>query len=235
MKNRGMILAICLIIVLGIGCTAYTSRMIHKKSIAIATVEAEGGEAVPAEETLQEQTGDLTYAEETQSPEAAVQETLAALPETTAGSTVLISPLSGSLESIMPDGSSSALKDGKADYNTRLKEIDSQISKIRMEENVSSTYSAKNAADYELHLWDGALDDIYNTLLERMDEEEKADLKEEELIWLQQRDTAAKEAANKYNGGVLEGVEYIAAMASSTRDRAYTLVEEYGYLLELDE
>ena len=44
---------------------------------------------------------------------------------------------------------------------------------------------------------------------------------------IRERDTAAKQAAERYKGGTMENVEYTASLANSTRDRAYELLDLY--------
>ncbi|MNF13718.1 hypothetical protein D3C80_2156640 [compost metagenome] len=54
-----------------------------------------------------------------------------------------------------------------------------------------------------------------------------ADLKEKQLEWITYRDKTAEEAAAKYEGGTMQPLEYVAVLASTTKDRSYELVNTY--------
>lgn len=253
MKNKGMFLTICLIIVAGVMITFYTSRATkHSADMAAgspqmeaaAVPETSGRQAaateaakagapkmdeahdeandLPEEEGAREETGMQEAKQEPDESPAAAK---------TESAQVMISPLSGSMESLTPAGDQAAVQETVADYRERLEEIDSQIKKVRTENTDSNTYSVKNTADYEFRLWDTVLNEMYTVIMDQMSDEEKEKLKTEEREWMRKRDTAAREAANKYNGGVLEGVEYTASMAASTRERAYELAEEFSAML----
>lgn len=85
----------------------------------------------------------------------------------------------------------------------------------------------KEAASKEHERWDKALNEIYQALKVQLPEADMAKLKEEQLSWIKERDKAAEEAAAKYKGGTMEGLEYAATLASVTKERCYKLVELY--------
>lgn len=120
-------------------------------------------------------------------------------------------------------------------YDKHLAEIDVQIQKMRAEVTDSSTYSMKNLAEKELKTWNLEMNTIYGTIIKLLDEESAASLEKEQQAWLKNRDTRAEEAARKYSGGSLEGVEYTASLAESTRQRTYDLVVEYIDILPSEE
>ena len=111
-------------------------------------------------------------------------------------------------------------------------ELDAQIQKVREEETESTTYSMKTAAENELKLWDSELNTIYNDILDLLDEEETKEMIKQEREWMKERDALAVEAAKRSAGGTLEGLEYTASLAESTRQRAYELADLYTQLLE---
>lgn len=119
-------------------------------------------------------------------------------------------------------------------YIKRLQDLDSQIQKNKEGQttgaNVNS--SVKSAASGELKLWDSELNDIYNTLLERLDQEESEELVKEERTWLKERDSLAMDAAKKSSGGSSESIEYTISLTESTRQRAYELAQRYAQVLE---
>lgn len=122
--------------------------------------------------------------------------------------------------------------ESKNNYRTRLEELDVQIQKMRSTETESTTYSMKTAAENELKLWDSELNNIYNDLITCLDEEQTTKLVTEEREWMKARDAKAVEAAKKSAGGTLEGLEYTASLAASTRERAYELASVYEQVAE---
>lgn len=122
--------------------------------------------------------------------------------------------------------------ESRPNYRARLDELDLQIQKIRSTETEATTYSMKTAAENELKLWDSELNNIYNDILTYLNEEQTQELVTEEREWMRQRDAKAVEAAKKSAGGTLEGLEYTASLAESTRQRAYELASVYEQVAE---
>ena len=52
-------------------------------------------------------------------------------------------------------------------------------------------------------------------------------LKKEELAWISQKESDAKNSADKVKGGTLEPVNYSLSLADSTKKRCYELVNNY--------
>ncbi|TQR17482.1 lysozyme inhibitor LprI family protein [Psychrobacillus soli] len=75
--------------------------------------------------------------------------------------------------------------------------------------------------------WDVELNEIYGVLKEQLSTEQMDKLREEQRNWLIRRDEIAKEASLKYKGGSMESLEYVATLASLTRERCYELVAKY--------
>ncbi|MGC6178217.1 lysozyme inhibitor LprI family protein [Lacrimispora sp. 38-1] len=119
-----------------------------------------------------------------------------------------------------------------ADYfRKHLKELDAQIKKMREDSADSNTYSMKALADKELKLWNREQNTIYEAISETLPEDLKRQLEASQQSWIKDRDIKAGEAAKKYSGGTLEELEYTASLAESTRERAYSLIEEYAEYL----
>lgn len=117
-------------------------------------------------------------------------------------------------------------------YRARLDELDIQIQKMRSTETEATTYSMKTAAENELKLWDSELNNIYNDILTHLDEDQTKELVAAEREWMKERDARAVEAARRSAGGTLEGLEYTASLAESTRARAYELADMYELVAE---
>lgn len=118
------------------------------------------------------------------------------------------------------------------DYQARLDELELQIQKMRSTETEATTYSMKTAAENELKLWDSELNNIYNDILTHLDEDQTQELVAAEREWMKERDARAVEAARRSAGGTLEGLEYTASLAESTRARAYELADMYAMVAE---
>lgn len=120
-----------------------------------------------------------------------------------------------------------AAEDTGAYYTKRLAELDVQIQKLRSDSTDSTTYSVQALAESELKLWKEEVSSLYSVIYEALDDEGKEKLESSQQAWLKDRDKKAETAARKYSGGSLEGVEYTASQAESTRQRAYDLLNEY--------
>lgn len=118
-----------------------------------------------------------------------------------------------------------------ADFRRRLEEIDGQIEDQRSRSDAYTTYDMWAMAENERKLWDGELNNIYTTIKDHIPADQVEALVKDERAWIVERDAKAAADAGKYEGGTLESVEYTASLASSTRERAYKLVEIYGEYL----
>lgn len=124
-----------------------------------------------------------------------------------------------------------ASENATAYYQKHLASLDEQIKKIREESQDSNTYSMKALVDKELKLWTMEQNTIYDTVAQTLTEEERKSLESSQQNWIKTRDAKAEEAAKKFSGGSLEGLEYTASLAESTRERAYELVKVYSDVL----
>lgn len=106
-------------------------------------------------------------------------------------------------------------------YTDRLKNLDSQIQKMREHETDSNVYSAKTSAETELKMWDGELSVVYNALLEALPKEEALNLANEEKDWLKKRESDAADSSGKTGNGL----SYASSMVDQTRERAYELAK----------
>lgn len=141
--------------------------------------------------------------------------------------------LSPVLSPLGPAGTNadSDTEEKKAYYHRLLTDLDTQIQSMRNDSSDSTTYSMKTMADKELKLWNVEMNMIYTDVMNAADDVTKAELESAQQDWMKDRDAKAESAAKKYSGGTLEGVEYTACLAESTRQRTYDLVEKYlGFL-----
>ena len=113
------------------------------------------------------------------------------------------------------------------DYRERLSEIEDTIQNLQNSGSANTTDAMREAAAYEYRLWDAELNQIYQAIMAVLPDEEADTLRGRERRWIRKRDTAAKQAAERYKGGTMESVEYTASLADSTRERAYELLDLY--------
>lgn len=116
-------------------------------------------------------------------------------------------------------------------YRKQLKELDTQIKKMRDDSADSNTYSMKALADKELKLWNREQNTIYEAVAENLSDDSRRQLETSQQAWIKERDIKAEEAAKKYSGGTMEELEYTASLAESTRIRAYQLIDDYEEFL----
>lgn len=118
--------------------------------------------------------------------------------------------------------------------NTVVKSKDEYLDRLNVMEEADKNEVAKTTTvdmieqeKKRYKKWDEALNEIYGVLKEQLSAEEMDKLRVEQLDWIEHRDTSAKEAALKYEGGSMEPLEYVATQASLTKDRCYELVARY--------
>lgn len=108
-----------------------------------------------------------------------------------------------------------------------LKKLNKMEEADRYEEAKITTAELVEQEGERYRNWDEELNKIYGLLEEQLDKGQMDQLREEQRIWIQQRDEAAKKSSLKYKGGSMEPLEYVATQASLTRERCYLLVAKY--------
>ncbi|MCM3029583.1 lysozyme inhibitor LprI family protein [Niallia sp. MER 6] len=75
--------------------------------------------------------------------------------------------------------------------------------------------------------WDGLVNEIYGVLQKQLPSDEMEQLRNEQRKWIEYRDSTAKAASLKYEGGTMEELEYVAVLGNLTEERCFELVEKY--------
>jgi len=75
--------------------------------------------------------------------------------------------------------------------------------------------------------WDDELNDIYSVLKAQLSPSDMKNLQSEEIQWIKDRDTKAKNNSAEMAGGSMEKVLYEGSLAESTKERCYVLVDKY--------
>ncbi|WP_052380670.1 lysozyme inhibitor LprI family protein [Paenibacillus camerounensis] len=115
----------------------------------------------------------------------------------------------------------------KQKYLDKLDAVEAGLSDLKEQYDSGVTASMTEAATKEYERWDKALNEVYTALKSVLSESEMDGLKEKQLEWITYRDKTAEEAAAKYEGGTMQPLEYVAVLASTTKDRSYELVNTY--------
>ena len=240
-----MIAALGLILVLGIVTTAATRRYIREqagseRSLTVgpeAMYEAEPFAAEAAENGLAEDVSVQSLGEQKEkradnraAAKAAEKQSAGDESDHSVNTGAVVSPVENGIVSPARGASSGtgAGSDRTAeDYRNRLGEIDNTIQNLENSGSANTTDAMREAVAYEYRLWDAELNQIYQAIMAVLPDEETDTLRGLERRWIRERDTAAKQAAERYKGGTMENVEYTASLANSTRDRAYELLDLY--------
>lgn len=114
--------------------------------------------------------------------------------------------------------------DQKAEYLKKLNEME-ELDKNAEAGTTMVEMNEQEAKRYEK--WDAELNAIYGILKEQLGTEEMEELRAEQRDWVTYRDQTAEEAAQKYEGGSMETLEYAATQAQVTKERCYELVAKY--------
>ncbi|MDE5054943.1 lysozyme inhibitor LprI family protein [Niallia taxi] len=115
----------------------------------------------------------------------------------------------------------------KEEYLTKLNAKKKEMDVLRKNPEDDSTYALKKVEGERYKAWDDLLNEIYGVLQKQLSSEEMEQLKQEQREWIENRDSKAKEASLKYEGGTMEQLEYVAVLADLTEERCFALVEGY--------
>lgn len=115
----------------------------------------------------------------------------------------------------------------KQSYLDKYSEIESEL-KTSLEAKYSgTTFDMREAADIEYKSWDDLLNEIYGVLQEQLSKEEMDSVREEQIKWLEIRDSKAEESSEEFEGGTMEPLTYEMSIATSTKERCYELINSY--------
>jgi uncharacterized protein YecT (DUF1311 family) len=115
----------------------------------------------------------------------------------------------------------------KAEYLKKLNDKKKEMEDMRNHPIDDTTFALKKVEGDLYDIWDGLLNEIYDVLKQQLPSEEMDQLRKEQREWIKYRDTTAKEASLKYEGGTMEQLEYVAVVNNLTKERCFELVEQY--------
>lgn len=112
--------------------------------------------------------------------------------------------------------------DGFNDYLAALKEQSDSLKAALQQEDL--TQAELNQKSQELYqLWDDALNELWGKLRDSLPEDEFDKLLDEQLDWIEDKETVAKEAGKSYEGGSVYPLIVNSEAARITEDRVYEL------------
>ena len=115
----------------------------------------------------------------------------------------------------------------KDEYLKKLNDTKKEMDELRNNPEDDSTYALKKVEGDRYDVWDGLLNEIYGVLQKQLPSDEMEQLRSEQREWMEYRDSTAKEASLKYEGGTMEQLEYVAVLGDLTEERCFKLVEDY--------
>ena len=198
-----------------------SKKMAHAESVGTedrACMQAEGDVSVQSLGEQKEKRADNRAAAKAAEKQSAGDES-----DHSVNTGAVVSPVENGIVSPARGASSGTAED----YRNRLGEIENTIQNLENSGSANTTDAMREAVAYEYRLWDAELNQIYQAIMAVLPDEETDTLRGLERRWIRERDTAAKQAAERYKGGTMENVEYTASLANSTRDRAYELLDLY--------
>lgn len=118
---------------------------------------------------------------------------------------------------------------GKQAYLAKLDNIQKELDAMpdKKDSDKGATNAMKNYYGVSYEKYDDALNEIYSLLKEKLSPEVMAELKTEQVKWIEEKEAKAEKERLKYEGGTFENVAWYISLYKSTKDRCYELVEEY--------
>ncbi len=120
-----------------------------------------------------------------------------------------------------------AAESQKEVYLKKLNDTKKEMDERRNNPEDDSTYAMKKVEGDRYDTWDGLVNEIYGVLQKQLSSDEMEQLRNEQRKWIEYRDSTAKEASLKYEGGTMEELEYVAVLGNLTEERCFELVEKY--------
>ncbi|MBX4261893.1 DUF1311 domain-containing protein [Clostridium estertheticum] len=128
--------------------------------------------------------------------------------------------------SISSDSEATKEKSNKQEYTIKLDNIEIGLAYLK-EKEAGTTMEMRQATAEKYKKWDTALNEIYGVLKKQLSSSDMKNLQSEEIQWISNRDTTAKDASSKYKGGTMEPLVYSGSLVDTTKKRCYELVEKY--------
>lgn len=133
----------------------------------------------------------------------------------------------GTYEQYQVTNSQKSEAHGKEEYLQKLNDIQNEMEELRETSQATTTFEMEEEEADRYKIWDEELNNIYGILKDQLNPEQMNLLRAEQRNWIKKRDELAKEASQKYKGGSMESLEYVATQAKLTKERCFELVEGY--------
>ena len=100
-----------------------------------------------------------------------------------------------------------------------------EILEKKLYEDETLKQSEMNDLSYDIYvLWDDLLNDMWKAIKESLDEESMNELLKEQREWIDEKESAVKEAGDEYAGGSMAPLASNQKAAEMTKERVYELV-----------
>ena len=118
-------------------------------------------------------------------------------------------------------------QESDVDYENYIASIEEQSDSIKYAlENEVVTQDEMNGKSQELYeLWDGALNYLWGELKNVLSEEEFEELRDEQRLWIAQKEESVENAGKEFEGGSLYPTIVNTEAAEITEKRVYELYE----------
>ena len=110
------------------------------------------------------------------------------------------------------------------DYLADIEEQSNQL-KAAMQDEMLSQAELNSKAQELYVLWDGALNDLWGKLQDRLPEDQFDQLLDEQIQWIEDKETAVAEAGAPFEGGSIYPLIVNNEAAQITEDRVYELFD----------
>lgn len=110
------------------------------------------------------------------------------------------------------------------DYLADIEEQSNQL-KAAMQDEMLSQAELNSKAQELYALWDGALNDLWGKLQDRLPEDQFDQLLDEQIQWIEDKETAVAEAGAPFEGGSIYPLIVNSEAAQITEDRVYELFD----------
>lgn len=118
---------------------------------------------------------------------------------------------------------------GRKEFIEKLDNIQKELNALPLKKDSDNgiTNAMRSFYGISYDRYDKALNEIYTLLKNQLSPETMKSLQAEQLKWIKEKETAAKNSASEYNGGTFELVAYNSSLYESTKKRCYELVNKY--------
>lgn len=128
-----------------------------------------------------------------------------------------------------PPNTVTKIEGRRSEFIEKLDNIQEEVDSlpIKKHSDAGATNAIRSYYGILYDMYDKELNEIYVLLKEQLSPETMQNLQNEQIKWIEEKESAANKAADQYKGKTLEFVEFNSSLYQSTKDRCYELVNTY--------